>query len=208
MRAAANERRRIVGETHDIVGHAMNVMLLQAGAARRVLDRDPAKTYELLASIESTGRGAFRDLDAALGLVDESAELHPAQGLAGVPDLIDGMRRGGMQIELTITGEPVVLPTLVDWSAYRILREAVTNVAKHAPRGRAVVAIDYGKQDLSLAVTNDGLKPVRRDEQRTTRGLAGVRERVAVLGGDIDAGTVGDDRFALTVRLPVNGTRT
>jgi signal transduction histidine kinase len=207
VKAASNERRRIVRETHDIVGHAMNVMLLQAGAARRVLARDPDKTRELLVSLEETGRDAFRDLDVALGLVDHKPALQPAQGLASVPELVDGMRRGGLQIELRVTGDAVELPTLVDWSAYRILQEAVTNVAKHAPGGRAVVTIDYRANDLSLSVTNDGWAPAASSEHRTGRGLAGVRERVAVLGGEIDAGPSGDDRFALQVRLPVNTTR-
>jgi signal transduction histidine kinase len=207
MTAASTERRRIVRETHDIVGHSMNVMLLQAGAARRMLATDADKSRELLESIESTGRQAFRDLDIALGLADRSADLQPAQGLASAPDLIDAMRRSGMHVELKLAGEPFEVPTLVDWSAHRILQEAVTNIAKHAPHGHGVVSITYEPCNVFLRVVNDGVETNRGHAERQGRGLAGMRERVAVLGGDIGAGPTADGHFALVVRLPVSAAR-
>jgi signal transduction histidine kinase len=217
--AASNERRRIVRETHDIVGHALNVMLLQAGAARRSIDSDPDTARAFLTSIEETGRDAFRDLDVALGLADRSPELVPSRGLASVPELVESMRTAGLDVELSVRGLPREVPRLVDWSAYRIVQEALTNVAKHAPRGHASVAVAYQSDDIVLSVTNDGVEQLHTNSTgghraarngrngRDGRGLVGLKERVAVLGGTIDAGSTSDHRFQVVARLPLRGTR-
>jgi signal transduction histidine kinase len=202
--AAGNERHRIARETHDIVGHAMNVMLLQAGAARRFISGDPERSRELLESLEATGRSAFGDLDRALG-IGAREELQPERGLDAVPELVETMRDAGLAVELDVQGHGNgELSTLVEWSAYRILQEALTNVAKHAPAARVHVTIRHEPDALFLAVVNDRVATPARNGQRTGRGLVGMRERVAVLGGDIDVGP-SDEGFAVRVRLPMPG---
>jgi signal transduction histidine kinase len=223
MQAASSERQRIVRETHDIVGHALTAMLLQAGAARRLGDDDPVKARQLLASIETTGRDAFRDLDVALGLADNPSDAQQSPGLAGVPDLVDNMRRAGLDLDLEITGEHQHVPRLIDWSAYRIVQEATTNIAKHAPQSHAVVSISYTPGDIVIDVTNDAAHGNGDGTAGTGsrngsngngnghgngasgahRGLVGLRERVAVLGGEIEAGRTDSDQFVIRARLPL-----
>jgi signal transduction histidine kinase len=216
LTAAANERHRIARETHDIIGHAMNVMLLQAGAARRFLDRDPERTRELLEGLEETGRDAFRDLDIALGLSDRSP-VASDYGLDAVPQLVETMRAAGLAIDLDFDADTEKSATLVEWSAYRILQEALTNVAKHAPAARVHVSVrsEDGTLFLSIVNTNGrgrgavangrGADGNGRDE-RDGRGLIGMRERVAVLGGEMYAGPSAGG-FTVRVRLPLQGTR-
>ena len=204
--AAEDERRRIARETHDIVGHALNAMLLQAGAARRMLDRDSNRTRALLESMETEGRDAFRDLDLALGLGDRTRDLDPVRGLANLPDLVDRMQRAGISVSLDVTGEPVNISTLVDWSAYRIAQEALTNVAKHAIGARARVEISYTPEFVTLTVIDDG----GRTAKSTTHGghgLVGMRERVAVLGGEITLGPQPRGGFLVRARLPIRGSK-
>lgn len=210
--ATGNERHRIARETHDIVGHTLNVMLLQAGAARRFLGSDTERSRDLLESLEATGRDAFRDLDMVLGLSDRSDDLQPERGLDAVPDLVGKMRDAGQSIELAIArpgngvGRP---PTLVDWSVYRILQEALTNAAKHAPGAPVRVEIRHEADAVFLHVVNDctpadGARVVNGD--RHGRGLLGMQERVTILGGQMDVRRH-DGEFALRVRLPIQAGR-
>jgi signal transduction histidine kinase len=204
--AAEDERRRIARETHDIVGHALNVMLLQAGAARRFIDRDTERTRELLESIETEGRDAFRDLDIALGLGDRNHDLDPVRGLANLPELVDRMQRAGIEVDLEVRGQPVGVSTLVDWSAYRIVQEALTNVAKHAVGARATVLIEYAPGVVTLTIIDDG-GSFNGSTARGGQGLVGMRERVAVLGGEITIGPQPTGGFAVRVRLPIRGSK-
>lgn len=205
--AADMERRRIAQETHDIVGHALNVMLLQAGAARRVLDDDADQSRQLLASLEEVGRHAFNDLDVALGLADEPPDGVANLGLASVPALVDVMREAGMAIDLVVEGDgDRVVTTLVDWSGYRIVQEALTNAARHAPGSRCEVTIRYEAGAVFIAVVDDGNGPraaMPLAAAGSGRGIVGMRERVAVLGGDIDIGPDGGAGFGVRARLPV-----
>jgi signal transduction histidine kinase len=218
LAAAAGERHRIARETHDIIGHAMNVMLLQAGAARRFLDRDPERTRELLEGLEETGRDAFRDLDIALGLSDRSP-VAADYGLDAVPQLVETMRAAGLAIDLDFDADAEKSATLVEWSAYRILQEALTNVAKHAPAAHVQVSVrsEAGTLFLSIVNTNGrggaavsngrGAANGNGRAERDGRGLIGMRERVAVLGGEMYAGPSAGG-FTVRVRLPLQGTRT
>jgi len=203
--AAEDERRRIARETHDIVGGALNVMLLQAGAARRVIDRDTDLTRALLESIETAGRDAFADLDVALGLVDRSPGLGPGRGLSDLPGLVAAMQRAGIAVRLDITGEPAKLSTLVDWSAYRIVQEALTNVAKHASGAHARVHVRFDSDLVYVSVVDDGGIVQAKNGPRPGQGLIGMRERVVVLGGDLDAGTQPGGGYAVRVWLPLRG---
>jgi signal transduction histidine kinase len=206
--AAAKERQRIASEVHDIVGHALNVVLLQAGGARRILADHPQRARDLMESIESTGREAFRDLDAALGLVDDSSDPALGRGLADLDEMVAAVRRAGVAIDVTVDGEPRSLPRLVDWSAFRIVQEALTNVVKHAEGTRARVSIRYDPQDLRIEVI-DGGSPVSTNGRGAVadgagegRGLVGMRERVTVLGGELEAGAGAHGGFVVRACIP------
>jgi signal transduction histidine kinase len=201
---AEAERRRIARETHDIVGHALNVMLLHAGAARRVLPTNGGQALEFLQSIETVGRRAFSDLDVALSLASAIPDAKPGRGLSSLPELVEVMRQGGLDVTLEIVGEPSDVSTLVDWSAYRIVEEALTNVAKHAPTAVAAITVVYDPDAVSIAVVDGGATDHVPRDARPGRGLIGMRERVTVLAGTIDTGRDGHG-FAVRARLPLKG---
>jgi signal transduction histidine kinase len=207
--AAARERRSIASEVHDIVGHALNVVVLQAGGARRILLEQPRRATELMESIETTGRDAFRDLDAALGLSNDSQELTSGRGLSDLDELVDAVTRAGVPVELALEGESRPLARLVDWSAFRIVQEALTNVLKHAGGAHASVTIRFEAEALQIEVVDDGRKVVspdgrrvRNNSKRGGQGLIGMRERVSVLGGDIDTGQGSNGGFVVRARIP------
>jgi signal transduction histidine kinase len=159
-------------------------------------------------SIESTGRDAFRDLDVALGLVDGSSDPVLGRGLADLDEMVAGVRRAGVAIDLTVDGEPRSLPRLIDWSAFRIVQEALTNVVKHAEGTQARVFIRYGAKDLGIEVI-DGTSVVTTNGRGTVadstgegRGLVGMRERVAVLGGQLEAGVGPHGGFVVRACIP------
>jgi signal transduction histidine kinase len=199
--AAAEERRRISREIHDIVGHALNVVLLQAGAARRVLNTDPELTTQLLESIEGVGRDAFRNLDIALRLMDDGDPQAPSNDLAGVPGLVETMVQAGIAVELDIEdGDHGAIPMATEWAAYRLVQESLTNVAKHSPNAHVRVSIWFASGELCLSVVDDGL-----DAQRamgTGRGLAGMHQRAEILGGHVEFGLAPEGGFAVQARLP------
>jgi signal transduction histidine kinase len=202
--AAAAERRRVAGDIHDTVGHALNVVLLQAGAARRSVDGDTDLARELLESIETTGRSAFRDLDLALGLIDRPSLPGTGPGLAAVPELVDTLRQAGLHVELVAAGDDPPLPAIVDRSAYRVVLEALTNITKHAPEARAVVRIDREERWLVVTVTDDGWRAPRPVTlPGHGRGLVGLRERVAVLGGLLESGPALGGGFRVRASFPL-----
>jgi signal transduction histidine kinase len=193
-------------------------MLLQAGAARRALARDgngngdlsTPSSRELLESMETVGRDAFRDLDVALGLVDAGDEPL-ARGLATVPHLVEELRKGGLDVELIIEMNAAPqLSKLVDWSAFRIVQEALTNVTRHAPDARTCVTLRFERDEVCVSIINDGdgnsdrvaASNARVNGHRVGRGLIGMRERVSVLGGGIEIGPDRDGGFAVVARLP------
>jgi signal transduction histidine kinase len=201
MQAAAGERRRIARETHDIIGHALNVIILSGAAARRVLDRDVEKAKALLSAVEDAGRDAFRDLDVALGLTDQSPDFAPLQGLADIDELVGHLVDTGMRVEYIIDGSVRPLPRLVDGSAYRIIQESLTNVAKHAVNAHTRVSVSYKPEMLRVEVS-DGGNGRTSGNRASQRGLFGMRERVAVLGGRIEAGPRGDGGYSVVAKLP------
>jgi signal transduction histidine kinase len=203
--AAGVERRRIARETHDIVSHALNVILLQAGAARRMLNTDVDESRVLLEAIEKIGRGAFRDLDVALGLADDPPDQFSGRGLASVPSLVALMRQSGMIVDLTVEGDGNgSIPTIVDWSAFRIIQEAMTNVVKYAPGAHTHVTVRFLPDEIVVSVVDDGAgKTPLPPTNGSGRGLIGMRERVTALGGHIDIGANGGPGFAVRASLPV-----
>jgi len=195
--AALEERTRIAGELHDVVAHALSAMTVQATAARRLAERDPASAEAAFATVEATGREALTELRRLLGVLrreDEELGLAPQPSLAHVGSLVRRSRVGGLPVELLVEGEPRPLPAGVDLTAYRLVQEALVR-ARDAEAGRAAAILDYGPSDLRVEITDDGAPVGRR--------LLGLRERVAVYGGQLQAGTTGDGGWRVAARLPI-----
>jgi signal transduction histidine kinase len=202
--AVVEERARIARELHDAIAHNVSMMVVQAGAERRVLDETSGSTREVLETIERTGRGALTEMRRLVGMLRSNTadELAPQPGLGDLPTLVAQVREAGLPVELRVEGEPRELPVGIELSAYRIVQEALTNALKHAGEARASVQVRYGADSLELEITDDGLggqTPVASGGH----GLAGMRERVALYGGRLDAGRRPGGGFAIHVLLPI-----
>jgi signal transduction histidine kinase len=204
--AAAEERTRIARELHDVVAHAVSVMVLQVGAVRhRMALNDGEDPRETLESVEQTGRRALaemRRLLVAMRQDDDQPELLPARGLEDLATLTDEVRRAGLEVRLQVLGDAFLLPPGLDLSAYRIVQEALTNTLKHAHASRAVVQVTYGCGDIEIEVSDDGRGPSGSDGRG--HGLVGISERVRLYGGDMSAGASATGGFVLRARIPVD----
>jgi signal transduction histidine kinase len=198
----AEERARIARELHDSAGHALNTILVQAGAARVLRERDSERSAQAVATIEDLARETIEEIDRIVGLLREDREMDrsPSPGIDQIPALVERQRAGGLDVHLTIDGEPDRRPpTPVSRAVYRIAQESLTNASRHGT-GSAAIAIQLGPDALELSVAN----PVTtRVEPRPGggRGIAGMRERAKLLGGSLQAGRNGS-RFELHARLP------
>ena len=202
--AAAEERVRLARELHDVVGHSVSVMVVQAGAERLALGEERPATREALLGIERTGREALAEMSRLLGMLRKEGEglaLAPRPSLAQVEALVRTVRDAGVPVELHVEGERTSLPPGVDVSAYRILQEALTNVIKHAGPARVSVVVRYGGGAVEVQVTDDGRGP--DDRNGLGYGLAGMRERVELHGGTFEAGRRNGGGFAVKARLPL-----
>ena len=201
--AVAEERTRIARELHDVVAHAVSVMVLQARGGRALLDTEPSESREAFDTIERTGRQALGEMRRLLGQLraeDEELALAPQPSLSRLSSLADEVTRAGLPVEIRIEGEPAELPAGVDVSAFRIVQEALTNALKHAGPARAVVAVRYGDGEVDIEVADDGRGGANGDG--TGHGLTGIRERVALYGGDFAAGAQRQGGYAVRARLP------
>jgi signal transduction histidine kinase len=187
-RAVEQERARIASELHDVVTHNVSVMVVQAGAARQVLDISPGEAREALLAVEASGRTAMTELRHLLGLLAPAGDeiLRPQPGLGQLPSLIARVRAAGLPVELCVTGTQVSLPAGMDLAAYRVVQEALTNIIKHAGPATAQVRLRYGAEDLLIEITDDGGPPGA--PAGDGRGLIGLRERISLYGGQLDAG--------------------
>ena len=202
------ERTRIARELHDIVAHSVSTMVVHAGAERRVLDDGQASTREVLLSIEQTGRQAMAEMRRLLGMLrkdDQELALAPQPSLAHVELLVDQVRAAGMPVELRVEGEPVPLPQGVALSGYRIVQEALTNALKHAGPARATVTVLYDEHELTLEIADSGRGAANGNGGG--HGVIGMRERVALFGGEFDAGSRAGHGYAVQVRLPLGPPR-
>jgi signal transduction histidine kinase len=202
--AVAHERARIARELHDLVAHGLAVTVLQAQAAQRVLADDPAAARRSLVSIETLGRQGLAELRRLLGLLDERGEaspLDPAPTLARLDDLVEQVREAGLPVTLTVHGSRGDVPAGVDLSAYRIVQESLTNALKHAGEGARVdLSLTYRPDELEIVVADDG--PAVTTLPGTGRGLIGMRERVGLYGGTLEAGRRQEGGFEVRVLMP------
>ncbi len=228
LRALAAERSRIASELHDVVTHNVSVMVVQAGAARRILAGSPDDARAALLAVEASGRTAMVELQHLLGLLSpidgmqpepgsgeaDTAPLRPQPGLGRLQALVDRVAAAGLPVRLTVTGQPRALPPGLDLTAYRVVQEALTNAMKHAGAASADVILDYRDEGVVIDVSDDGgrghgpgleASPARTGPAAVAgsgRGLLGLSERLSLYGGDFDAGPKPSGGWRVTARLP------
>jgi signal transduction histidine kinase len=205
--AVADERARIARELHDVVGHSVSVMTVQASAVRRLLRSDQEREREALLIVERTGREALAEMRRMVGVLrrpEEAPALAPQPSLEQLDKLVEQARRAGLPVELRVEGESVQLPAGVDLTAYRLIQEGLTNAIKHAQATRAEVFVRYNGDRVELAVSDDGNGSPSGDGGG--HGLVGMRERVSVYGGELEAGPGPSGGFRLRATLPIAPT--
>ena len=217
--AVAAERARIARELHDVIAHSVSVMVIQAGAAEQLLEDTPERARGPLEAVQDTGRQTIVELRRLLGILREDGQelsLAPQPGLAGLELLLGEMRQAGLPVQLRVEGQPWPLPPGVDLAAYRIVQEALTNTLRHAGPAQAEVIVRYQDHAVELEVLDDGHGPEPGDGADGARGhgLVGMRERVALYGGTLEAGprvtttgTAGTG-YAVRARLPTDAGAT
>ena len=199
--AADLERERIAGELHDVIAHALSAMVVQAAGARRLAQADPARAGAAFAAIESSGREALGEIRGLLGVLrreDDELALAPQPSLRHMDALLGRLRAAGLPVDVAVDGEQRDLPLGIDLTAYRVIQEALGEALEHGHAGRASVHLRYGPDSVELEVGDDGLGDGRR--------LLGIRERIAVSGGQLRAGARRDGGHVLRARLPLGGS--
>jgi signal transduction histidine kinase len=202
--AVAEERARIARELHDIVGHSVSVMTVQAAGVRSLLKPDQEREREALMVIEQTGREALAEMRRLVGVLrrpEESPALAPQPSLENVDRLVSQAREAGLPVQLRVEGERVQLPAGVDLTAYRLVQEGLTNAIKHARAEHAEVIVRYVDSRVELTVSDDG--DGDGDGVKGGNGLVGMRERVSVYGGELEAGPLPQGGFRLHATLPI-----
>jgi signal transduction histidine kinase len=202
--AVTEERARIARELHDVVGHSVSVMTVQASAVRRLLRPEQEKEREALLVVEQTGREALAEMRRMVGVLrrpEEAPALAPQPSLDHIDRLVAQAREAGLPVDLRIEGEPVQLPAGLDLTAYRLVQEGLTNTLKHARARQAQVFVSYGGSDLEVTVSDDGRGG--GGDGRGGHGLVGMRERVSVYGGELEAGPRPEGGYRLRARLPL-----
>jgi signal transduction histidine kinase len=206
--AVAEERARIARELHDIVAHAVSVMVLQVGAVRHRLAPDLSEDRAALQGVEQAGRAALAEMRHLLDAMREDgerAERGPQPGLDRLDALLHDVGRAGLPVRLHVHGDPLELPRGIDISAYRIVQEGLTNALKHSGASRAEVALDYATDQLTIEVRDNGHGAGTANGGG--HGLIGIRERVKLYGGEMSTGSANTGGFVLTARLPLTEYR-
>lgn len=202
--AVAEERARIARELHDVVAHGVSVMVVQAGAARRVMKADPGQAETSLLAVEATGRQSLAEMRRLLGVLrtdPQALDLAPQPGLGQVDDLLEKIREAGLSVELRSEGVTRPLPAGADLVAFRVIQEGLTNVMKHAGHATATVTIGYHDNRVDLEVRDDG-QGVKSHSDGRGHGLFGMRERVSLYGGSVEAGPGRTGGFVVTASIP------
>jgi signal transduction histidine kinase len=202
--AALEERARIARELHDVIAHAVSLMVVQASAERRLLDPDQRRTADTLETIESSGREALGELRRLLGVLRARGRerLAPQPGLDALPELLHEGRRSGHEIRLEVEGEPVRLPAGLDLTAYRIVQEGLTNARKHAPGAVVDLTLRWRAAEVEIEVADDGPGPPT-NPNGVGHGLIGMRERASLYGGSLRTGPGAGGGFRVLARLPI-----
>ena len=208
--AAAAERQHIARELHDVVAHSVSVMVVQAGAARKVMDDKPDAARESLMNVEAVGHETMDELRRLLGVLgangDDGPPLGPQPGVGSLDSLVERVRDAGLPVSLLVEGPPAPLPPGVDVAVYRIIQEALTNALKYAGGAATQVIIRYPPDAIDIEVLDDGV--VTSPADGVGRGLIGMRERVAMFGGTIEAGKRPSGGYAVRAHLPLDPTTT
>ncbi|WP_251021900.1 sensor histidine kinase [Streptomyces sp. ISL-98] len=211
-RAIEQERARIARELHDVVTHNVSVMVIQAGAARKVMEVAPDQAREALLAVEAGGRAAMGELRHVMGLLtmdadgsdpDGSVDLAPQPGLDQLDALVGRVRDTGVPVELTVSGQPRPVSAGVQLTAYRVVQEALTNAVKHAAGASATVQVDYGANQLQVEVSNTSGSPSASAATGNGRGLIGLRERLAVYGGTLRTGPRPLGGYRVQAQIPL-----
>jgi signal transduction histidine kinase len=218
QRAAYEERLRIAREVHDVVGHGLAVINMQASVALHVVDRRPEQALVALAAVKQASKDALEELRATLAVFrrpDEDGQLdpdgdrprHPSPGLGQLDALVGSMRDAGLPVDLIRTGEQLDLPAVVDHAAYRIVQESLTNVLRHAVPARARVWLRYQPDGITVQITDDGAPKAAAGTSGDGHGIAGMRERAVAVGGTLSAGALPGRGFQVAAELPAGERR-
>ncbi|MDX6290979.1 MAG: hypothetical protein QOH50_54, partial [Kribbellaceae bacterium] len=210
--AVTEERTRIAREIHDVVAHGLSIMIVQADGGLYAADASPEQAKKALATIGDTGRGSLTEMRKMLGLLkdDVRADLDPDQprpqpGVSQLPELIENVCQAGLAVEYQVTGQPRDLPALLGLTAYRIVQEGLTNTLKHAgPGARTSVQLAYGREMLTVVVTDDGRGAAAAGSTDPGHGLVGMRQRASISGGTVTAGPKAGGGYEVIARLPYN----
>lgn len=206
-RAVREERVHIAQELHDVVAHSLAVITVQAGVARRFMEKRPEEASSALESIETIGRTAQEELRVVLGLLREggnaTAELSPAPRLADVEELVQTVQASGTEVELQTSGMDRQLSPALELSLYRVIQEALTNVVKHAPGARARVDVRVSAGKVRVEVLDRGDAATEAEQQGPGHGIVGMRERIGAFGGSLDAGPCPGGGFRVVAEVPI-----
>jgi len=206
LRAVVEERTRIARELHDIVGHSVSVMTVQTSGVRRLLRPEQEQEREALLAVERTGREALAEMRRVVGALRDpegGPALAPQPSLSRIDALVAHARETGLPVDLEIEGEPVPLPAGVDLTAYRLVQEGLTNTIKHASARHADVRVRYDGDHVEIEVSDDGRGVDGKAATASGHGLVGMRERVSIYGGELEAGARAEGGYRLRARLPV-----
>jgi signal transduction histidine kinase len=210
LRAVTEERRRIAREMHDVVAHSVSVMVVQAGGARRILERDPERAVQAARHIEDTGRAALVEMRRLLGVLhhdeDEHAARAPQPTMSAVAGLVERAREAGLPVTFEETGTRRSLPAGLDLAAFRVVQEGLTNALKYSGHSETSVRVEWGERELVLEVADRGPGPAAREKVERDgggHGLVGMRERVRLYGGELETGQRRGGGFRIRAKLPL-----
>ena len=208
-RQASEERERIARELHDVLAHNISLINVQAGVALHLMDKDPEQARTALAAIKAESKGALQEVRSVLEVlrrVDETAPRTPAPSLERLDDLVAAMSAAGIEVEVRTQGAVRTLPANIELAGFRIVQEALTNVARHAGTDRATVLIDYDSDALTIQIDDDG-SGTGPPGDGAGNGIAGMRERAVALAGQFSAAPRADGGFRVSARLPLEAPK-